>query len=180
MCDLNGKMIRLRKIDYCDTDNIIKWRNTESVRKNLYVQDELTKEQHIWWLENRVFPGHCVQYIIEVNENGVSTDIGTVFIKNIDTDTLKGEYGIQIGEESARGKGYGTEAAKQLLKIAFTELNLNRVYLTVLANNIGAIKSYKKAGFIIEGTLKSDYKRGNQFFDVVEMAILKSEWEGKI
>lgn len=154
----------------------MKWRNSKSVKNNLYSQEDLTEEQHIWWLNNKVFTGDCAQYIISTYENDELKDIGTAFIKNIDRDCQKGEYGIQIGEKAARGKGYGTETAKQMLNIAFGELKLNRVYLTVLSNNIAAKKSYFKAGFLTEGVLKEDYCRNGKFYDVELMAITKSQW----
>lgn len=173
---LENPKVFLRKIDIKDTSNILKWRNSKSVKNNLYSQEDLTEEQHICWLNNKVFTGLCAQYIISVIDNESSQDIGTVFIKNIDHTCHKGEFGIQIGEESARGKGYGTEATLQILRIAFDELRLNRVYLTVLSNNIAAKKSYLKAGFLTEGILKEDYCRNGKFYDVELMAITKSQW----
>jgi RimJ/RimL family protein N-acetyltransferase len=79
----------LRKIKASDTDNIVRWRNSDSVKRNLFTQSELTAEQHLGWLKSKVETGSCAQYIIVVSENSTNTDIGTVFIKNIDRQSNK-------------------------------------------------------------------------------------------
>jgi UDP-4-amino-4,6-dideoxy-N-acetyl-beta-L-altrosamine N-acetyltransferase len=167
----------LRKINELDTANIVRWRNSESVKMNLFTQSELSAEQHLDWLKNKVESGLCDQYIIVISEDNTCTDVGTVFIKNIDRKNKKGEFGIFIGEESYRGKGYAQEATKQILEIGFSELNLNRIYLYVMSDNIAGIKAYKKAGFEIEGILKEDYLRGDKFIDIVVMGITKGKWK---
>jgi len=173
---LKNKNISLRKIQYEDTPLIIKWRNTESVKINLFTQTELTEEQHLWWMKNKIETGQCCQFIIETIIP--LNPIGTVFIKNIDHFNKKGEFGIFIGEKSSRGSGFGTTATLLILNFAFAELGLNRVYLSVLKDNVIGIKCYKNAGFKIEGILRKDFKRNDCFIDVVTMAILKEEWKG--
>ena len=74
--------IALRKITYRDTELIVRWRNSDIVKKNLFTQNELTKEQHMWWMKNKVDAGECVQFIIETIDSHKA--VGTVFIKNID------------------------------------------------------------------------------------------------
>lgn len=170
--------LTLRPIEITDVDtsNIIRWRNDLSVKQNLYTQDDLTVEQHLWWFENRVKTGDCHQFIIEVNEDDKIIPIGTIFIKSIDTHSKKGEYGIFIGENSARGKGYAYQATIQILKYAFETLKLNRVYLTVFSDNIPAIKVYEKSGFVEEGILRQDFLRHDGFADVVYMGITAEDW----
>jgi len=140
---LDGAHILLRPITPEDTARIVKWRNLPSVRENLYGQDLLTEERHLHWLHTQVMTGRCAQFII-VEKHG-ETPVGTAFIKNIDLHSRKGEYGIFIGEEEARGKGYGAEAARLVLAYGFEQLALNRICLSVFAGNQAAIASYRKA-----------------------------------
>ena len=81
-----------------------------------------------------------------------------------------------IGEEAFRGKGYSFPAAKKMLRIAFSQLDLNRVYLSVMADNTAAVKTYEKAGFVKEGLLKEDYLRSDGYIDVLIMGITKHMW----
>lgn len=166
--------IRIRPITVEDTNLIVKWRNNPAVMTNFIYQKELTEEEHINWLYTKVFNGDTKQFIIE--EIATDKRIGSVYIRDIDINHHKGEFGIFIGEDSARGKGYGTMATVQLLRYAFESLELNRVFLRVFADNPSAIACYKKAGFTEEGIAREDVWINNVPRDIVFMSVLKSQW----
>lgn len=160
--------IYLRLMTYDDTDNIVRWRNSDEVRKNFICQELFTKESHENWIRTRVETGQAVQMVI----CGLATDtpLGSVYIRDIDRHHNKAEYGIFIGEASARGRGIGTAAAKLMLRYCFETERLHRIYLRALAGNEQAIRSYEKAGFQREGYLKEDVRIGEAYRDVVWMA----------
>ncbi len=168
--------ITLRPLTLADTSNIVRWRNQPEVYKNLYTQNLITEEQHVGYFHKYVETGLVRQYIIVAEIDGVPTDIGTVFLKGIDRESRKAEYGLFIGELQARGKGFASAIASAALKVAFYELDLNRVYLTVFADNIPAIKSYEKAGFRKEGVLRQDFFDGEKYVDIICMGIIKSDY----
>ena len=171
--------ITIRPIELNDTDNIIKWRNQLFVRNKLFFQGELTRSNHIEYYNNNIVTGKVVQFIISVknDDNSQFTDVGTAFLKNIDLNNKKAEFGIFIGEPSALGHGYGTKAIKKIMCYAFEELKLNRIYLQVLTNNLPAIKAYQKSGLLIEGVLKQSFFVDDGFIDVCIMAITKDIWK---
>ena len=142
--------VSLRKITLQDTSNIVKWRNSDEVRKNLFTQDDLTAEMHINWFHSKVETGLCAQYIIQVFDGDSIKDIGTTFIKGIDKVKREGEFGIFIGEAGFRGKHLAESATKEILKVGFIELHLNRIYLSVFEDNIPAIRAYQKVGFHLD------------------------------
>jgi RimJ/RimL family protein N-acetyltransferase len=82
------------------------------------------------------------------------------------------ELQIRIGEADARGRGYGTEAVKLLVRFGFADLNLHRISLQVFADNAAAIRAYEKAGFVREGLLRDAAYIDGRYIDVVAMAIL--------
>ena len=104
-------------------------------------------------------------------------DVGSVYLRDIDNDNKKCEYGIFIGEESCRGKGLGTAAAKAILDYAFSQLGMNRVFLRVFAKNAAAINSYKRAGFKEEGVFRQDVIIDGIPYDMVFMAVLFDDWK---
>lgn len=167
---LNGDRVFLRSISHDDTNNIIRWRNNPSVLKNLFTSDILTLEQHQNWLQYIVETGKCYQFIICIKET--SEPIGTCFLKNIDLSNKKSEFGIFIGEDSARRKGYGTESTQLLLKFGYEYLSLHKVVLFVFSENIGAIESYVRSGFQTVGVLSEDIKKDGSFYDVTIMEYL--------
>lgn len=167
-------MINIRSITKNDTENIVKWRNSNFVKKNLYSQDDITIESHNLYFDKYILTKKCYQFIIELSEGNNVYDIGTVFLKNIDDKNLKCELGIFIGELSFLGKGYGKEATKKAVEFAFDVLKMHKVYLTVLEKNCDAIKTYKNSGFKIDGILIDDYYRNNEFYNVVIMSCINN------
>lgn len=84
---------------------------------------------------------NCRHWAI-VNEN--DEYLGTISLKEIKNGSA--EYAIST-RAKAHGTGTAMEATRQILKIAFEDLGLNRVYLNVLADNGRANGFYRKAGF---------------------------------
>ncbi|HCJ07287.1 MAG TPA: UDP-4-amino-4,6-dideoxy-N-acetyl-beta-L-altrosamine N-acetyltransferase [Lachnospiraceae bacterium] len=163
----------IRPITMDDTNNIVRWRNSAEVKKYFIYQKDFTIEGHTNWMLNKVATGQVVQFIIVENQTGM--DIGSVYLQDIDYVHKKAEYGIFIGEDSAKGKGYGTQVAKLMIKYAFKELGLHRLYLRAFADNRRAISSYQKAGFISEGLLKDDVFVNGQYRDIEWMGIIDQE-----
>jgi len=73
-------------------------------------------------------------------------------------------------------QGLGAEAMSLLLRHGFETLNLNRILLRVYADNPRAIRSYQKAGFVQEGTLREAVFKRGKFEDVHLMSVLRREW----
>lgn len=84
--------------------------------------------------------------------------------------------GIAIGERDFWGRGYGTDAMRLILGYAFLELNLRRVSLGLHGYNQRALKSYEKAGFKMEGVIRSEIGREGRRWDSLFMGILREEW----
>lgn len=169
--------IIIRPISIEDTSNILKWRNNESVMENFIFQSKLTEETHLKWFSTKVQTGEVAQFIIEDDESKI--DIGSIYLRDIDRINNKAEFGIFIGENMSRGKGFGAMATKLILEYAFANLTLNKVFLRVFSDNINAIRTYKKAGFIEEGIFKDDVYLNGVYRDLVFMAIRKCEWENR-
>lgn len=107
----------------------------------------------------------CIEYIRTANRDGRSKHfaivdesdeyLGTISLKNIDQEKKEAEYAIST-RKKAHGTGAAMVATKEILRIAFDELGLKRVYLNVLAENKRANAFYKKAGFKSDSG-KTDY-----------------------
>lgn len=162
--------IYLRPMTEQDTDLIVAWRNSEEVRKHFIYQALFTREGHLNWLHHVVEPGKAAQMII--CEIDTDKPLGSVYIRDIDREHRKGEYGIFIGADGARGRGVGTAAAGLMIKYGFESLNLHRLFLRVYADNQRAVRSYEKAGFVKEALLKDDVYVNGAFRDIILMAVL--------
>lgn len=176
--EIKGKDISLRPITESDTDLIVRWRNKDSVKKNFLYRSEFTAESHRKWLQEKVFAGDVIQFIIEVPSDGHHTPVGSVYLRDIDYENSSAEFGIFIGEDTALGKGIGTLAAKMLLDFGHRSLGLHRIFLRLIAENVRAYKSYRKAGFVVEGVFRDMRKIEGKFVDIMFMSsVWKNEGE---
>jgi len=111
-------------------------------------------------------------------------------IRKLDDDQLLGDIdiyvynwsgrdafvGLGIGEREFWGKGFGTDVMKIILRYAFTEVDLDRVTLTVFEYNPRAIRAYEKVGFRHEGRMRKVLNKEGKRWDILYMGILREEW----
>lgn len=136
--------IHLRKLELKDAPLMLEWMQDPSIAcffrfdaQSMTVSD---CEEFILCADNDTNSKH---YAI-VNED--DEYLGTISLKNIDYQKQEAEYAIST-RKKAHGTGVAMAATKEILRIAFEELGLKRVYLNVLAENKRANGFYRKAGF---------------------------------
>lgn len=167
--------IYLRKMELEDTDLIIKWRNSESVRPFFIYQEPFTKEGHLKWIETMIDTGKGYQFMICDNKN--NTPIGSIYLRDYDVIHNRGEFGIFIGETILRGKGIGTQATRLIFEFAFKELKLHRVFSRVLGGNISSSRIMIKAGMQEEACLREHVFLQGEYKDLILYGILETEYE---
>lgn len=174
---IETKRLILRPIDKNDDEEIVKWRNQKEIINGLFSYKGITLSEHRNWFEKYLHDGSRMEFIIIKKDN--NKKIGTIGLSNIDSRNQKSEYGILLGEKEEWGKGYAVEASLAVIHYGFQELNMQKIYLKVFADNMDAINLYKRLGFIQEGLLRKDMYKNGEFKDVLIMAILRDEWKEK-
>lgn len=101
--------------------------------------------------------------------------VGYASLWEVDRFNRRAHLGLGLAPE-ARGKGYGTDATRVLLRYAFADCGLNRVQLEALASNEQGLAAYRKAGFVVEGVARQDAWVDGGFVDQVVMSVLAQEW----
>ena len=89
---ITGQAVVLRQMNRSDTDNIVKWRNNERVRKNFIYREVFTPAGHEKWIDTMVETGKVVQLII--CEKADMRPVGSVYFRDIDRVKKEAEYGI--------------------------------------------------------------------------------------
>ncbi|GAA5528275.1 GNAT family protein [Herpetosiphon gulosus] len=173
---LTGKLVTLRSIEREDSKTLHELeKNVELV----LLGDGTWSPTPLASIEKR-FEKHLEHpekswFIIEVE--GVV--IGTIGLHHQDRVAQCSEFGIGIYHPDYVGKGYGSDAIQVLLSWAFRIQNYRRIWLTTGSNNPRAVAAYEKCGFIHEGRLRQHFYNNGEYVDVIQMGMLRSEWEGK-
>ncbi len=173
-----GKRIRLRGIEKNDVPKFYEWINDPEVNAGLAVYLPMSMHDEEQWFEQIAQRDQEEKpMVIEIREGDGWKMIGNCGFFHVEWTHRAAELGIMIGEKSSWNKGYGTETMQLLLKHGFETLNLNRICLRVYSSNPRAIRTYEKAGFILEGTLRQAVYKNGKYANVHVMSVLRSEWK---
>ncbi|WP_027084453.1 GNAT family N-acetyltransferase [Cohnella panacarvi] len=178
MPHLYGERIKLREFRKEDLPWIRLWVNNPEIVNHLsdiflYPHTQQSTEDFL----DSMLEGKPDGRGFVICEHGSEQYIGSISLDAIDWKNRVGTIGIVIGFPEYLGHGIGTEALKLLVAFAFRELNLNRLELQVYDFNVRAIRSYRKCGFQEEGRLRQRLYKNGRYIDVVQMGLLRSEWE---
>ncbi|MEN2464903.1 GNAT family N-acetyltransferase [Ornithinibacillus sp. JPR2-1] len=111
-------------------------------------------ENHPKMMKNDIFP-----FAIVLKAEDIL--IGTMTIRINDTHK-KAELAYWIGKEYW-GNGYATEAAKEIVRYGFEDLNLNRIWAKAMSKNPASSKVMINVGMKKEGVLKEDILKSGVF-----------------
>jgi RimJ/RimL family protein N-acetyltransferase len=177
---LQGQLVRLVAANSeKDAELLAQWSRDSEYRRLLDTDPasphsvKQAKEEILKWMEHEQ-PNSFGFMIRTLADDRV---IGFVGLDGIGWTHGDCFVGIGIGDPEYRGNGYGTDAMRVILRYAFTELNLHRVSLDVFEYNLRAIRSYEKAGFVVEGRARQFLNRDGRRWDLIFMGILREEWE---
>ncbi len=87
-----------------------------------------------------------------------------------------GRVQIGIGDPADRGKGYGGEALKLLLRYTFEEINLYRLSAAIPEYNLAALRLFENAGFKVEVRQRELLHRDGRRWDLLGLGLLRNEW----
>ena len=74
------------------------------------------------------------------------TLMGDADFRQIEVD--RAEFAIMVGERARQGRGFGTRFATMLHLFAFRTLRLQRVYVTIIPENIASQRLFARLGYV--------------------------------
>ncbi|MBU6122878.1 GNAT family N-acetyltransferase [Hymenobacter siberiensis] len=168
--------IHLRELTRDDLPKLNEWRNDPEIIQFLganfhFIGPAVDAQWFDAYLVNR---STAVRLAIVVSE--LNLFVGLINLTAIHAINRSAEFSIMLGNKDFWSKGVGQKATNLMLRHGFNDLNLHRIHLTVLSANIRAIKLYKNLGFREEGTqIDAIFKEG-AFCNLINMALLKNEF----
>jgi RimJ/RimL family protein N-acetyltransferase len=102
--------------------------------------------------------------------------VGTVSWRKVQTGPTASNWAIGIGlTPEFRGRGYGSEAQRLLVRYLFAHTQVNRIEAITEITNIGEQRALEKAGFTREGILRGTTFRQGRWHDQVIYSVLRDE-----
>lgn len=168
-----GEAVYLRPFDVADAENLTAWINDWRVAQNLQFRWPMSVHQEedflasMYTSKTDMVVGICLK-----EDNRL---IGGTGLHQIDPVNRRAVFGIFIGDPDEWGKGYGTDATRVMIAVAWDRLNLRRLELDVHAYNPAARRVYEKLGFQVEGVRREHTHFQGRYHDTYLMGLLRGE-----
>lgn len=172
---INGYLTHLRPLIEADAADVVRWRNDPEVNRFLNHKKELTINDHLNWFHQAYMQTNDRMYLIEDARS--KKPIGTVSIYNIDIENSHAEWGRLIIEEAEYLNGFfAIDVELAILKHAFNDMKLHKLYCTLLDENTRLLPQHKNFGFVEERVARQHIKKGESFHDLLYLSILEEEF----
>ena len=172
--EIRGKRIILREQREEDVPYFTYWFNQPQVMFQCGFEKTVTEEEVRKSISVYHQSEDSVWYTITDTEGNI---IGETGLLRMFPAWHQTDLTIIIPDPEMQHKGYGTEAIRIMLDMAFREYEMHRVSIGVVGLNTDALAFYRKIGFKQEGILEEAYYWNNEYSDFVMMRILSQEWK---
>ena len=173
---IRGEQVYLRPAERSDIDLFVRWFNDAETTRYLAMVGPMGHAAEERWFDGMLERQGKRDYHFVICLLADGRPIGTAGLHQVDAESGSAAFGISIGDAADRGKGHGTDALNAIADFGFGELRLERLWLDVYEPNAPAQRSYHKAGFILEGTMRRAHLRHGEWLNVQRMSLLRDEW----
>lgn len=167
--------IYLRPVTLEDGKLIVRWRNAPQVSGHCFNKKPITEESNCEFYHRYVETGQYKQYMVERMEENLgvlSYPIATVYLKDVDVTNRRCELCIFTSNDEEWNTKSQSLAIKQLLKIAFEECGMHKVYSYVFSKYVDEVELLKRAGFTEEALLRREaLDEDGSFADAYRMVV---------
>ncbi|GIV28437.1 MAG: N-acetyltransferase [Bacteroidia bacterium] len=159
--------IYLRELTHDDVnEEYLSWFRDNEVTSFLEVDGKsLTKKIVEDYIDEGKRTGTYYMYAICLVEN--NKHIGNLKVGPINKKHNVSDLVCVIGDKNYWGKGLATEAISLGNQLAFEKYGIRKLHGQIYSDNIGSIKAYCKAGWIIEGVIKNRYVVNGKYLDQI-------------
>ncbi len=164
----------LRPLNLKDVDNVMSWVNDKEVIGNFAgFSVPVSRDKEEEYIKGILNSTKDKVFAVE-DSDGVY--LGNVGLHQIDWPSRAARLAIILGNKKYQGKGYGQLALKELLRMAFDEYNLHKVWVVCFKTNEKTSHIMKKVGFKEEGILRDEYFHKGKYHDMIRFSMIEDEW----
>ncbi len=175
--ELSTERLILRKMTRRDAKSLFQFWSDHEVTKYMNMSSFKNMEQTLYMIDflNNLFKNkEGIRWgIVRKEDNAL---IGTCGFNTWIKRSSRGEIGYELGREYW-GKGYATEALKEVLKFGFEETRLNRAEAFVVPEASRSIRVLEKLGFKKEGTLREYGYWNDRYWNEHIYSLLRKDWK---
>jgi ribosomal-protein-alanine N-acetyltransferase len=169
---LETNRLCLRRIVIEDANEIFLLRSDKETMK--YVPRPLAKtiedaKEHITLIDSKIESNEGINWAITIKDEPKL--IGIIGHYRIKPEDYRAEIGYMLLPEY-QGKGYITEALKEVVKYGFKVMKLHSIEAIIDPENLASEKVLQKNGFIKEAHFKENEYYDGRFLDTVIYSIL--------
>ena len=174
MLALTGPLCTLRPWRLDDADALVRHANNINIARQLRDRfpHPYTRGAALAFLRYATSSERPANLAIEVNREAVG---GVGYVPGTDVERYSAEVGYWLGE-SLWGRGIATGALMLLTAHVFEAENLLRCFALPFADNAGSIRVLEKAGYTLEGILKSSSVKYGKPRDQAIYARINPAW----
>lgn len=167
----SGERIDLVALEQEDLPQVIQWINDERVNVFNGARFPVGAAEQQAWFERTRGDNTKQKLIIRSRADGA---VGMVSLFNIDAKHQSAEIGIYVDPQHQR-RGYAADALRMVVRFAFMEMNLHKVYCSILAFNEASVRLFERVGFKSDGVRRAHAFARGEFVDVLNYAIFRGQ-----
>ncbi len=167
------KIIDILKLDQKYKNRLRIWRNQDFVRKNMFCQEIITKEQHSQFIDSLIERADK-KFLIAFRNN---IPFGVLYYTFFEKDNSI-EFGYYLIQQNDINSGLGIALEYMLLEHAFENIGAEKVFARTFDFNNKVVNIHKKFGFHTENIFKKNTDL-DKLEDVHFQSIFKYDWNKK-
>lgn len=156
-------VVRLRLLDRGDLPVTLEWRNDEGSRKWFRMSERIAPIEHERWFDGYASEPNDFVFMLEL----AGSLVGQLSVYGINVQAGTAEVGRFLTCPSARRHGYMSRGCVCLIDWCRSTMGLRELHLEVRADNVAAIRLYKKLGFA----------ERNEICGFIGMSLDLSQWQ---
>ncbi len=172
---METRRILIRDTEFDDYQLFYKWEKDPAITEYLTYDEDRSYEDVVTEAIYNRFHKDRMDFTLVYKET--YEPVGRILITRLDRDNDSLDITkFYIGEQRLWGQGLAREIMDELLEYCFTFLHMERVTLDYYVGNKRAQAMYESIGYRQEGIARHATKKNGQYYDLVLMSILRSEF----